>query len=161
MARMLADSARRGRRARYPPCEEARLNRRTLADRTVVYSDTVVVFALVNGFAFLISLADPDIRCSIRAVAEVTWVANVVMPIVVTWALFWLRGYEMRLRAPVDPDDEEDESPTIGDPLVARFRSRLFSVRLVLIWVFSGIVIVGIYGATLDPSCNLVTGGAR
>ena len=137
------------------------MNRQALADRTVVYSDTVVAFAVVNGFAFLISLADPDIRCSIAAVAGVFLVANVVMPIVATWALFWLRDYETRLRAPVDPDDEEAESSTTGDPLVARFRSRLFSIRLVLIWVFAGIVIVGIYGATLDPSCNLATGSAR
>ena len=76
-------------------------------------------------------------------------------------SLFLLRAYEMRLRAPVDPDHEEDESSMIGDPLVARFRSRLFSIRLVLIWVFAGIVIVGIYGASLDPSRDLVTRGAR
>ncbi|GEM_PF-3298901 len=137
------------------------MTRQTLADRTVVYSDTVVAFALVNGFAFLISLADPDIRCSIAAVAGVTLVANVIMPIVATRALFWLRGYETRLRAPVDPDDEEADSSTTGDPLVARFRSRLFTVRLVLIWVFAGIVIVGIYGATLDPSCSMASAGAR
>lgn len=136
------------------------MNRQTLADRTVVYSDTVVAFALVNGLAFLISLADPDIRCSIAAVAGGVLVANVVMPIIATWALFWLRGYETRLRAPVDPSHEEAASSTTEDPLVARFRSRLFSVRLVLIWVFAGIVIVGIYGAILDPSCNLATGGA-
>ena len=53
------------------------MNRQALADRTVVYSDTVVAFAVVNGFAFLISLADPDIRCSIAAVAgarpELRW----------------------------------------------------------------------------------------
>lgn len=46
------------------------MNRHVLADRIVVYCDTVVAFPVVNGFAFLIALGEPDIRCSI---AEIGW----------------------------------------------------------------------------------------
>lgn len=130
------------------------MTRQALADRIVVYSDTIVAFALVNGFAFLITLADPDIRCSIAAVAGVTFAVNACVPFVGTWALYWLRGFEARLRA-----EGEDETPA-ADPLVEAFTRRLFRVRLVLIWVFTAIVLLGIYGATQDVRCDGIAGVA-
>lgn len=57
--------------------------RQPLADHTVVYNGTVVAFTLVNGLAFFISLADPDIRCSIVSVAGATLVANMLVLIAV------------------------------------------------------------------------------
>ncbi|MEM9177356.1 MAG: hypothetical protein AAGC67_19250 [Myxococcota bacterium] len=133
------------------------MTRQALADRIVVYSDTVVAFALVNGLAFVISLADPDIRCSIAAVSTFSVAVNAVVPVLGTWTLFWLRRYEARLRA-VDEDGDgvPDEPPE--DPLVAGFWRRLFVVRLVLIWVFSVIVLSGVYGATQDVACEIGSG---
>lgn len=121
-----------------------------LAARLVVYSDTVTAFALVNGLAFLITLSDPDIRCSIAAVAWVAFAANTLVPAVSTWALFWLRGYQARLRQEAE---EEEESP-----LVSAFWRRLFVIRLVLIWTFSVVVLLGIFGATRDSRCDLPIG---
>jgi len=48
------------------------MDRQVLADRIVVYCDTVVAFSIVNGFAFLIALGEPDIRYSIAQISVVT-----------------------------------------------------------------------------------------
>ena len=127
------------------------MTRESLADRIILYSDTIVAFGLVNGLAFFVSLADPDIRCSIAGVAGVTLVANTLVPIVSTWAIFWLRGYEVRLRGEAGLEEEA--------PLVAGFRRRLFTIRLVLIWVFGLVVLLGIYGSTRDPGCQALFQG--
>ena len=133
------------------------MTRQALADRLVVYADTVVAFALVNGLAFVISLADPDIRCSIAAVSTFTIFVNAAVPILGTWSLFWLRGYEAKLRA-VDEDGDGVPHDPPQDPLVTGFWRRLFAIRIGLIWVFSSIVIFGIFGATQDPICLLPDG---
>ena len=128
------------------------MERHVLADRLVNYADAVVAFSLVNGFAFLISLGEPDIRCSIANVSAVAFTMNLFFPLLSSYVVFWLRGYELRLRAePAGGDDGPDEAKV--DPLVSRFWRIAFAIRLILIWLFSGIVIVGIYGATLDERC--------
>jgi hypothetical protein len=146
------------------------MDRQVLADRIVTYSDTVVAFALVNGFAFLITLGEPDIRCSIADVSYVAFAMNVLFPLVSTYALFWLRGYEQRLRAtPERVSDAESnlaggaaeagvETPIVEDELVSHFWRIAFSIRLVLIWLFGLIVIIGIYGATQDGRCAGISG---
>lgn len=138
------------------------MNRQALADRLIVYSDTVVAFSLVNGFAFLITLSDPDIRCSIAEVAGILFFVNGALPIAATWALFWLRSYERRLRADdtqaSDLPDDAEAANDPEDPLVAGFWQRLFRVRIVLIWASAVVVIVGVYGATWDGGCVGVPG---
>lgn len=136
------------------------MNRQTLADRLVTYSDTVVAFALVNGFAFLITLGEPDIRCSISAVSQIAFAMNILFPVVGTYALIWLRRYERRLRSgPDGAEEDEDGEPSAGvvtgDPLVDGFWNVMFRIRIALIWIFSVLVIVGIYGATLDANCSV------
>ena len=125
------------------------MTRQALDDRLVTYSDTVVAFALVNGFAFLISLGEPDIRCSIANVSVVAFSLNVIVPVAGSYALFWLRAYQRALRADAE-DEGEGAEP---DELVARFWRIAFGVRLGLIWLFAAIVIVGIFAATRDARC--------
>lgn len=120
------------------------LKRDRLAERLVTYSDTVVAFALVNGLAFLITLGEPDIRCSIADVVAVAFAGNLLLPVAATWALIWMRGQARRLEL----DAEEPE-----DPVVDRFWRVLFRVRVTLIWVFAAIVMFGLVGATRDPRC--------
>lgn len=132
------------------------MNRQSLADRIVTYSDTVVAFALVNGFAFLITLAEPDIRCSIAHVSLVAGALNLLIPILGTYALYWLRDYERRLRAESGETADTpgaESSPGDPDPLIDRFWRIAFVIRLVLIWVFQIVVIIGIYAATQDERC--------
>jgi hypothetical protein len=137
------------------------MNRLALADRIVTYSDTVVAFALVNGFAFLITLAEPDIRCSIANVSSIVTGLNLLIPVVGTYALVWLRRYQKRLEQDeVAAADEAGEAssadPSVEDELVARFWRIAFVVRVTLIWVFGAIVILGIYGATQDERCAAI-----
>jgi len=155
------------------------MNRQALADRIVTYSDTIVAFALVNGFAFLISLGEPDIRCSIARVSGVLFAMNVSSPIVSSYALVWLRRYEHRLRdealgekqargsdsgdrtdatQPGSKPDPSHAPPIIADDLVSRFWRIAFVVRIVLIWLFGLIVVAGIYGATQDTRCMVSVG---
>ena len=138
------------------------MDRNALADRLVTYADTVVAFALVNGFAFVISLGDPEIRCSIAEVSGITFAINAVFPVVGTYALFWLRGYEARLRgnlrtkgAGEESEDSAGQPSVASDPEVEHFWSVLFRVRIGLIWLFAVVVIVGVYGATRDLTCDV------
>ncbi len=131
------------------------MDRPALADRLVTYSDTVVAFALVNGFAFLITLGEPDIRCSIADVSEIAFALNLLFPPAGTYALFWLQRYETLLRYGSEAD--EATAPP-EDELVSRFWRIAFFVRIGLIWLFGTIVIVGIYGATRDPRCMALPG---
>ncbi len=123
------------------------MEREALADRIVTYCDAMVAFAVVNGLAFLIALGEPDIRCSIVRVAGFVGPINLLFPVLLTAALVALRRFEQRLRG---------EAPR--DELVARFWRVAATVRLVLIWVFSGLVLFGIAAATRDPACPGVAG---
>ncbi len=137
------------------------MNRITLADRMITYSDTIVAFSLVNGFAFLTTLGEPDIRCSIANVASVALTLNVIFPIAGTYGLVWLRRYERQLRT-VEEDAESDDEASrdvTSDPMVERFWNVLFRVRLGLIWLFAVLVILGILGATQDEHCALIEVG--
>jgi hypothetical protein len=118
------------------------MDRQALADRIIVYCDTVVAFSIVNGLAFLIALGEPDIRCSIARIGAVIGGINLVFPILSTVALVWLRRMEILLR--------EDESQ---DALVTRFWKIVVPLRIGLVWTFSMGVLVGIYGATFDTAC--------
>jgi hypothetical protein len=118
------------------------MDRHVLADRIVVYCDTVVAFSIVNGFAFLVALGEPDIRCSIARISWFVGGVNLLFPILGTTALVWLRRMEMRLR--------EGESP---EALVAHFWKIVVPLRIGLVWTFSIAVLVGLYAATFDTAC--------
>jgi hypothetical protein len=118
------------------------LDRHVLADRIVVYCDTVVAFSIVNGFAFLVALGEPDIRCSIARISWVVGGVNLLFPILSTIALVWLRRMEIRLR--------EDESQ---DALVEHFWKLVVPLRIGLVWTFSLVVLGGLYAATFDTTC--------
>ena len=139
------------------------MNRNALADRLVTYADTVVAFALVNGFAFVISLSDPEIRCSLAEVSGVAFALNAIFPIIGTYALFWLRGYELQLRRDEDAPEPslagEDEGSVTKeggnpDPIVEHIWTVLFRIKLGLVWLFALLVIIGVYGATKDLACE-------
>ncbi len=118
------------------------MDRHALADRIVLYCDTVVAFAVVNGFAFLIALGEPDIRCSIAKIGWVIGGINLLIPLLCTIALVWLRRTEIRLR------DGESR-----DALVAHFWKIVVPLRIGLVWTFSMVVLGGIYAATFDTTC--------
>lgn len=126
----------------YSARETQPLERHVLADRIVVYCDTVVAFSAVNGFAFLIALGEPDIRCSIAEISSVIGGINLIIPLFCTIALVWLRRMEIGLR------DGESQ-----DALVTHFWKIVVPLRIGLVWTFSIFVLAGIYAATFDTTC--------
>lgn len=119
------------------------MDRHALADRIIVYCDTIVAFALVNGFAFLIALGEPDIRCSIARISAPIGFINLMIPVLSTFGLTWLRRMELRLR------DGESE-----DAVVAQFFRVLVPLRFALVWAFSLFVLAGVFAATFDTACG-------
>jgi hypothetical protein len=122
------------------------MKRETLADRIVTYCDALVAFSLVNGLAFVVALAEPDIRCSIVGIAAFVATVNAVIPVVSTLTLIWLRRYELELR-------RDAEGEAVEDALVDRFWTIVSKVRFALIWFFAAVVVFGVLAATQDPSC--------
>jgi len=119
------------------------MQRGAVADRIVTYCDALVAFSLVNGLAFLVGLGEPDIRCSIAGIAGFVGVLSGSIPLASTLLIIWLRRFEQRLRV----EEVEDE-------LVARFWNVVGVFRLGLIWFFGIVVLIGIWAATKDPSCQ-------
>jgi len=123
------------------------MDRDVLAGRIVVYCDTVVAFSVVNGFAFLIALGEPDTRCSIARISWVIGGFNLLFPILLTTALVWLRRMEIRLR------DGEREDEVVRD-----FWKLVVPLRIGLVWTFSILVLAGISAATFDTACMASSG---
>ncbi len=118
------------------------MTREALADRIITYSDALVAFSLVNALAFVIAMAEPDIRCSIVRIAGFAIGLNFVIPVILCAVLFALRRFERRLR------------PAEGsDPTVERFWGVAQGVRYALVCLFSLLVVLGLWAATHDPSC--------
>lgn len=118
------------------------MKREALADRIITYCDALVAFSLVNGLAFLVALAEPDVRCSIVGVAGAIVAINLIFAIASTVGLITLRRTERRLRG----DDLQDAE-------VEKFWRVVAIARFVLIWFFMGLVLVGVVSASLDPLC--------
>jgi hypothetical protein len=125
------------------------MDRQALADRILAYSDTVVAFCAVNGFAFLIALGEPDIRCSIAEVGGLIGAINLAVPIASSLALRWLRRFELRLRTG-DTAGARDED-------VEAFWRVIVPVRHVLVWLFAALVLSGIVAAGLDARCGTIS----
>lgn len=124
------------------------MTRDGLADRILTYSDALVAFALVNGLAFVIALAEPEIRCSITGIVGVVVTVNLAFPILISVALVALRRFELALRA------EQRQDPT-----VAAFWRWMQWARFGLVWLFAAMVLGGLWAATTDPLCAAPLGG--
>lgn len=118
-----------------------------LADRIVTYCDALAAFSLVNALAFVITLAEPEIRCSVAVISLVVSFANIGVCIAITFGLVWLRRFELSLRK---ADEQE--------PRVAKFWNIVQTVRITLVWGVTLFVVLGLWAATLDPTCVALKG---
>ena len=121
------------------------MNRIALADRIINYSDALAAFSLVNALAFIVTLAEPEIRCSIVRITEAVIATNVIMAGLLTAGLIGLRRFELSLRADV-PESERDDR-------VERFWRVVHALRIVLVWGVVTLVLIGLIAATHDPVC--------
>ncbi len=118
------------------------MTRDVLADRVITYCDALAAFSLLNAFAFLVTLAEPDIRCSIAAIATFVIAANLFIPLLITGGLILLRRFERSLRPPGSQD-----------PTVERFWSYVQAFRIALVWAVALLVSFGVWAAAQDPAC--------
>lgn len=134
------------------------MTRETLADRIVNYCDAVVAFSVVNAFAFVIALGEPDIRCSMAEIWTFCALANLVFATTSTGVLLALRRFENVLRVGTEASASASDSDggDAGDALVEGFWRLANRVRIGLVWFFSLIVHAGILAATRDSTCVLV-----
>lgn len=123
------------------------MTRETLADRIVTYCDALAAFSLVNALAFVVTLSDPDIRCSIARIAAFVLATNLVFPVAITAGLVGLRRFERSLRPPGSQD-----------AAVERFWRYAQMLRIALVWTFALLVLFGLGSATRDPSCATPVG---
>ncbi len=132
------------------------MNRDSLADRCLNYADALVAYSLVNGLAFLVALGEPDLRCSIAAIAWFMIALNLTLPIGSMFILRWLGRTEDRLRGPEDAS--EDDSPPSVDADIHRFLGRLRVARYVMVWLIAAMIVFGIAAAMGDTSCLEING---
>jgi len=123
------------------------MTKEALADRIITYSDALAAFSLVNALAFVITLAEPDIRCSIANIAVGAIVGNVLIAVAITVALVALRRFERSLR----PAGSQDAR-------VERFWRVVQTVRITLVWGVVVFASFGLWAATLDPTCAVAGG---
>jgi len=121
------------------------MTREALADRIITYCDALAGFSLVNALTFVVTLSDPDIRCSIAQIAGFVIGANLTTPIGISAALVALRRYERRLRGGAGQDEE-----------VERFWSLAQAIRMTLVWAVAIFVAIGAWAATRDTACAVV-----
>ena len=118
------------------------MTRDALADRVITYCDALAAFSLLNAFAFLVTLGEPDIRCSIARIGTFVIGANLFFPLVITAGLVLLRKFEASLRP-----------PSSQDLAVDRFWSYVQAFRIVLVWAVALLVSFGVWAAGQDPAC--------
>ncbi len=118
------------------------MTRDVLADRVITYCDALAAFSLLNAFAFLVTLAEPDIRCSIATIATFVIAANLVIPLLITGGLILLRRFERSLHPPGSQDST-----------VERFWSYVQAFRIALVWAVALLVSFGVWAAAQDPAC--------
>jgi hypothetical protein len=97
-----------------------------IADRLVNYADAVAAFSVVNSLAFLVTLSEPEVRCSLAYVQWIVVGGQLSFSLAISLAIVVLRKLEVAARAsiPVAPD-------------VDRFLHGFFIARLAVIALFT------------------------
>lgn len=129
------------------------MTREALADRVINYCDAIAAFSLVNAFAFLVTLAEPDIRCSIARISTAVILINLTLPIFITICLVGLRRFETSLRADGSGDVKEEKEEE-EDERIDTFWRGVQAGRLVLVWTMALLVSAGVYAASQDAACR-------
>jgi hypothetical protein len=118
------------------------VNRDSLADRFVSYSDAATAFPFVQAVAFSVALTEPDIRCSVADIWISITLGNLMFSLLMMIGIVILRRSELSLRQTVEVD-----------PMVSRYLRRLHKARFVFIGLTFVYLFFSAYLATLDPAC--------
>jgi hypothetical protein len=97
-----------------------------IADRLVNYADAITAFSAVNSLAFLVTLSDPEVRCSLAHVPCIVVGGQLSFSVAISLAVVVLRKLEVAARI-----------PTLVAPEVDRFLRGFFIARLAVIGLFA------------------------
>ena len=101
------------------------MKREAIADRLVNYGDAMAAFSVVNSLAFLVAMAETEVRCSLAGRATLVYIGLVTFTVVLTIGVIACHRAEGRIRSS-------------GEPLAQDIRSlrrAFFIARIVVIWL--------------------------
>lgn len=119
------------------------MTREALADRLINYADAVAAFAVVNSLAFLVALAEREVRCSLIDRLSLVVGGQLALSFVVMASVLLLRRSELKVRASSAPLAAEVSSYLRGFFLV-----RIAVIALATVFTVSMAIL-----ALTDTSC--------
>ena len=119
------------------------MTREGLADRLVNYADAIAAFSVVNGIAFLVSLSETEIRCSMAHLRWLVVGGQICFSLFIAAGVIVLRRLEANVRS----------SSTPLPPDVEAYLRGFFFARLAVIAVSTAFMIGLGWMALTDPSC--------
>lgn len=113
-----------------------------IADRLVNFADAIAAFSVVNSLAFLVTLGDPEIRCSIANALWLVVGGHLAFGVAYAMAVAVLRSLEIAMRGttPVTPE-------------IGQFLRGFFIARLAVIALFTLFTSVSAALALANPGC--------
>jgi len=119
------------------------LTQEALADRLVNYADAVAAFSVVNGIAFVVTLTETEVRCSI---AHLNWFVisgQITFSSIIAFGVIALRHLELKVRS----------SASAQAPIVESFLRGFFIARITVILVSTVATVMFAAMALSDPAC--------
>ena len=119
------------------------VTREAIADRLLNYADAAAAFSAVNALAFLVTLAEPEVRCTLVNVKWLVVSGQLLQGIGVGFVVVLLRRAEIEMRSSL-PSVTAD---------VERLLHAFFLGRLGMIGIFTLLSVGGLVFALSDPIC--------
>ena len=118
------------------------MTREAIADRLVSYADAAAAFSAVNSLAFVVTLTQPEVRCTLVAAKWLTVSGSILQSLGIALVVVMLRKAEIHARA----------SSAALEPAVERFLRGFFVGRLGVI-AFFALFTIGSVVALSRSSC--------
>ncbi len=118
--------------------------RETIAERLANYADAAAAFSAVNSLAFVVTLTQPEVRCTLANVKWITVSGTTLQSLGIALVVVMLRRAEIHVRA--------NSSPMTPD--VEWFLRAFFLARLAVIGIFGLLTAACLVVFALgDPGC--------
>ena len=86
------------------------MEREAIANRLVNYGDATAAFSIVNSLAFLVALAETEVRGSLVSRAPLVYIGLLSFAAVFISVVVWCHRAEGRTRSPIGPLPEDIRS---------------------------------------------------
>ena len=120
------------------------MTQEALADRLVNYADAAAAFSVVNAIAFVVTLTETEVRCSIAHLQSLVVGGQITFSLIVAVAVVALRHLECKVRRAADATT----------PIVESYLRGFFIARIVVIAASASFAVGLALMALTDPSCG-------